>query len=141
MKSHTAGPIGLKGGTVKEGEILDSIVGRLEQILMEAGVGKRQVRTQMASICDISTQAIAHWFSGSTSVPGAENIAAIAAYYDADLMWVITGSPNGPTRVQEMLRDLALKKEMVAKNKLKKPKIPRKKGPKSKRVSLTLVGS
>jgi len=149
MNSHIAGPEGPKEGAVKEGEILDSIVGRLEQVLMEAGVAKRQIRTKMASICGITPQAIAHWFSGSTSVPGAEHIAAIAAYYEVDLMWVITGDPNGPTRVQGLLRNLALKKKKAAKQKMKIPKaqkmkIPKaakKKNRKSKPRSLTLVVS
>lgn len=107
---------------MKDGDIADTIVGRLEQTLREAGVGDRQVRTKMSNICGITTQAIAQWFNGQTSSPSAENIAAIAAFYGADLMWVITGDPNGPTRVQEMLTALVVEREMALERKARREK-------------------
>lgn len=70
---------------------LETIAGRLAFITKEAGVSTRKIRSTMAKICDVSPQAIHRWFDGNTNNPSAENIAVLARYYEADLMWLITG--------------------------------------------------
>jgi transcriptional regulator with XRE-family HTH domain len=70
---------------------------RLEKLVMSSGVGKRQVRGEIARICDISPQAVQQWFSGSTGSPKPENMAAIAKAFNGNLMWIITG--EGPMKV------------------------------------------
>lgn len=68
------------------------IVERLERLLMDSGVGKRQVRSSIAKVCGISPQAVQQWFSGSTGSPTPENLAAVCKRYRGNLMWVITGA-------------------------------------------------
>ena len=70
---------------------LETIAGRLAFIVKDAGIADRKIKSTMAGICDISPQAIHRWYDGNTSSPSAENIATLARYYRADLMWLITG--------------------------------------------------
>ena len=70
---------------------LQTISGRLAFITKEAGITDRKIRSTMAKICKVSPQAIHRWFDGNTHSPSAENIAALARHYEADLMWLITG--------------------------------------------------
>lgn len=69
---------------------------------MSAGVGKRQVRSTIAALCDISPQAVQQWFSGGTKSPKPEHMAAVAREYDGNLMWIILG--KGPMRITPATR-------------------------------------
>lgn len=97
-------PIGRnhKENTMLRGEIAMTIPDRVKQVVLEAGIPENQMRKKIAFICGISPQAVTQWFSGSTKAPAADHLASIAAYFEADLMWVIKGVPNGPTLVRQL---------------------------------------
>lgn len=72
------------------------IVDRIEQMLVERGIQKNQVRNTIIEITGLSKQALVKWFNGDTASPRAEHIAQIAEMYNADLAWLITGKKLDP---------------------------------------------
>lgn len=76
----------------------NTIAGRLALVAKKAGVPDRKIRSTFADICECTPQAVHHWYDGNTSTPLADNIAAIAKYFSADLMWIITGEDNDVTQ-------------------------------------------
>jgi hypothetical protein len=65
------------------------IADRLKELATDAGSGERQIKGVLAEICGIKYQAVQQWFL--TGNPSPVNLAAIAAHYNANLMWIITG--------------------------------------------------
>lgn len=64
---------------------------RIEQVLLDAGVGPRQVRSTLAALCGISPQAVRAWYSGDTKRISPEYLAKIAEAYGISVEWLITG--------------------------------------------------
>lgn len=107
----TPRPIGLnsKESTMREGDIAGTIVERLEQVMLEAGVRQNQIRKEMAKIAGITVQAIAQWFDGRTKDPNIKHVASICAFYNADMMWVATGHPNARMYASVLKKRIARK--------------------------------
>lgn len=71
---------------------LDTAAGRMESVVLESGVEKRNVKSALADVCGIKVQSIHGWFNGTTKNPQAAHIAAVAVHYKADAVWIITGT-------------------------------------------------
>lgn len=69
---------------------------RIKLALKEAGVEDRAIRSTLASICGVSPQAVAQWFSGATKDIRPAHLDAIATAYGLSLHWLITG--KGPMK-------------------------------------------
>jgi len=74
--------------------VLETAATRMESVVMEAGVDKRNVKAALADVCRIKVQSIHGWFNGTTKNPSAIHIAAVAVHYGADPIWLITGTPS-----------------------------------------------
>lgn len=98
-------------------------VERLEKAMIDAGVPPRRVKREMASLCDISPQAVHAWFSTETKRPSAEHLDKVAAAYGLNLHWIITGKGNKLSSspdseyealILETLRDLPPEMQTIA---------------------------
>ena len=64
---------------------------RIEQLLLDAGVPKRQVRRELADACKISSQAVGDWFNGKTKKISPDYLATIASKWGTTSDYLITG--------------------------------------------------
>jgi len=74
--------------------VLETAATRMESVVLEAGVDKKNVKSTLAQVCGITPQSVHGWFSGSTKNPSAECIASVAVHYGSDAVWLITGKPS-----------------------------------------------
>jgi transcriptional regulator with XRE-family HTH domain len=71
---------------------------RIEQVMLDAGVPKRRIRSTMARICGLQPQSVHAWYQGATKRPSAEHLIALAHFYGLSLQWVITGKGDKESR-------------------------------------------
>jgi len=64
---------------------------RIKELIESKGVQPDQVRKKIIEITGVSKQALTGWFTGNITSPRVEYIIAVADYYDADLIWILTG--------------------------------------------------
>ena len=72
-----------------------SVLNRIEQAAELAGIGKRQLRGELATACGISYQSVAQWFNGRTKDIDADNLAKVAKRLNVTVDWLLTGKVSG----------------------------------------------
>lgn len=65
---------------------------RIFQVVRDAGVPDRNIRSTLAKLCGISVQAVRDWSEGKTKNISHEHLIKIAARYRVSLDWLITGT-------------------------------------------------
>lgn len=68
-----------------------SVVSRIEWAAEQAGIGKRELRRELAEACGISYQSASQWFTGKTKDISAENLSKVAKRLNVSLEWLLTG--------------------------------------------------
>ncbi len=79
-----------------------SVIERINQLLIDAGVPKRQVRRVLAATCKVSVQAVGDWYNGNTRRISPEYIAKIAGKYGTTADYLITGKGRRGTGDREL---------------------------------------
>lgn len=67
-------------------------VDRIEKLLIDRGVPRRQLRKELARTCGISVQAVGEWFNGKTKNIAHSNLISIADKYDSNIDYLLTGA-------------------------------------------------
>jgi len=69
-----------------------NIAERMSKILLDAGLGKRQVRRQIASDCDVTYEAVRQWFLNDGSGIEVGRLTKFSKKRNVNLLWLATGS-------------------------------------------------
>jgi len=73
---------------------METIIDRIEKLLLGAGVPPRRVRRELADTCGITVQAVGDWFKGATKKISPEYLALIAKKWNTSTDYLITGKCN-----------------------------------------------
>lgn len=77
-----------------------SVVSRIEWAAEQAGIGKRELRRELAEACGISYQSVSQWFTGKTKEIDADNLLKVAKRLNVPLEWLLSGR-GSPTRTAD----------------------------------------
>ena len=66
-------------------------IDRIEKLLIDEGVPRRQVRKELAKTCGISVQAVGEWFNGKTKNISHPNLISIVKRYGSNIDYLLTG--------------------------------------------------
>lgn len=75
------------------------MIDRIEKLLLDAGVPRRQIRNELAKTCGISVQAVGDWFNGNTKNILNIHLASIVDRWGESIDYLVTG--KRPLNVQE----------------------------------------
>ncbi|ABC31021.1 predicted transcriptional regulator [Hahella chejuensis KCTC 2396] len=68
-----------------------SVTERIEQLLLERGVHRRQVKRKISNTCGVRYETVRQWFNGTIAEVGANYLLIIADKWDANFDWLYTG--------------------------------------------------
>jgi transcriptional regulator with XRE-family HTH domain len=84
---------------------MNTATDRIMQLVKDAGVPDRNVRSVLGRVCGVSVQAIRDWQDGKTKNIRHDHLVAIAQHYKVSIDWLLTGNdsteanPAGPAPI------------------------------------------